>query len=198
MGIVVAGAPAGVAGIEPIEIIGWLPPAFELVYDYRSPLFYTYEGDAEVCWFSFDMLGVVPDSLVIRASDFFADALAKERSQLLSLRLWKKGDLIEKWRGEIIATASPIAWAYLIPMAIKALIKVAPPAIILSLVGVVLDKVYKVIWGATVVEPPKPEGAPDIPTPAKPEIKLPIPPIVPALGAGAIALLALVFLLRRK
>lgn len=109
--------------------------AYKLVHREPTPEWQTYEGGAEVGVAVFE--GETTVATLVSATK---QEIAKEGGTLLSLRVWRDGNL---WKTESVVHASPFAWA----IVIVAIALIALIAVIVWAVRSVATGVRDIVWG---------------------------------------------------
>ena len=119
--------------------------AFQQVFYERTPLADSYRGNAESCLFSFKLF---PEQLGVnrffypQLAELFASQLRdSENAELLETTIWEDTSPMfwTDYQVKVVSTASPIAWAIIIPIILGILFLVA--------LTFVIHEIRKLIWG---------------------------------------------------
>ena len=119
--------------------------AFQQVFYERTPLADSYRGNAESCLFSFklspEQLGVNRFFYPQLAERFASQLRDSENAELLETTIWEDISPMfwTEYQVKVVSTASPIAWAIIIPIILGILFLVALTFVILE--------TRKLIWG---------------------------------------------------
>lgn len=163
-------SPLSLGGVGDKEAV--IPPVgFKFVEALHYPKAFEYEGWAERALVSFKVPSPIPDKWVVKIGTAIQEKVRLHRGELLKVAFWKREGVLEEWRMEAVATASPLPWGIIIPMALAVLGIVALSFLVLSV---------ERFWHK-VIKPIFPE------------------PLLPVVGIGGLVLLGfLIWTLARK
>lgn len=171
-------SPVVVASYEGIlcTVTTEIPPEYELAFHHEYPRGKTYVGKAEEC--HVDVQIPLPDQLFPDAwvvgliADSFADKVADQGAEMLDLKIYQDTTplWVTNYRVVATATASPVPWAIIIPLALAIILVVA--------FNFLITEVKTIDWG-------EPLG-----------VVIPILAIV--LGVGAVAGLGIMLTRKKK